>query len=350
MMDSKKVFLILIPGFAKDETDTTCLPFHQLLVTNIKKRLPHLHIIVLSFQYPFTAKEYTFHSIPIISFGGKNKNVISKILLRRKIYNKLDAIHKQTKISGILSFWLGECAFVGNQFSKKHSIPHYCWLMGQDAKSDNKYVKKISPSPASLIALSDFLQTELEKNHGICPKFVIPPGIDTNSFENKNLEKDIDLLAVGSLIPLKQFEIFIELVPKIKKEIPAIKAMLIGDGPERENLNALIKSKNLQSNIILSGELSHPDVIKYMQRTKVFIHPSSYEGFGIVCIEALYAGAHVISFVKPMNKEIPNWLMAESKEDMLEKTLDCLQTRPMASEIPFSMDETAKKILLLFDL
>ncbi|MBK9485561.1 MAG: hypothetical protein IPO01_10185 [Chitinophagaceae bacterium] len=58
-----------------------------------------------------------------------------------------------------------------------------------------------------LIALSDFLQTEFEKNYGIKPAFVIPPGIDSKQFISPIKEKDIDLLAAGSLIPLKQFEI-----------------------------------------------------------------------------------------------------------------------------------------------
>jgi len=44
--------------------------------------------------------------------------------------------------------------------------------------------------------------------------------------------------------------------------------------------------------------LAHPELLEWMQRGKVFLHPSSYEGFGIVCIEALCSGAEVISFVK----------------------------------------------------
>ena len=80
-----------------------------------------------------------------------------------------------------------------------------------------------------------------------------------------------------------------------------VKAVLIGEGPERMKLQSLITALGLQSNISLTGELSHPEVLQWMQRTKIFLHPSSYEGFGVVCIEALHAGAHVISFVKPMD-------------------------------------------------
>jgi glycosyltransferase involved in cell wall biosynthesis len=149
---------------------------------------------------------------------------------------------------------------------------------------------------------------------------------------------------------LKQYGIFVEVIAEIKKQVPAIKAILIGDGPEKNKLQSLITALGLESNIILAGELQHPEVLQYMQRGKVFLHTSSYEGFGVVCIEALYAGCQVISFCRPMKQDIQHWHIVTGKTDMVKKAVDILQDPASAykSLDPFPMDETVKKIMALF--
>ncbi|MEQ1675887.1 MAG: glycosyltransferase family 4 protein [Chitinophagaceae bacterium] len=346
-MPDKETLIILIPGFPKDEADSTCLPFQQAFVSCLKKNYPALNIVILTFQYPFETKEYTFQNIPVISFGGKNKGGLSKLLLRRKINKQLEKNHKSFSIKAILSFWCGECALVGSRFARKHGLKHYCWLMGQDAKADNRYPRKIKFAPDELITLSDFLQDEFERNHHIRPHKVILPGIDTASLQRTATAKDVDLLAVGSLIPLKQYDLFIETVSRVRETIPNVKAVLIGEGPEIENLLALIKTKKIESAIQLTGELPHAVVIQYMHRSKLLLHPSAYEGFGMVCIEALYAGAAVISFVKPMKKEVPGWYIVTGAEEMSNKAVELLSAYTPVSASGFDITHSVTAFMSL---
>jgi glycosyltransferase involved in cell wall biosynthesis len=139
--------------------------------------------------------------------------------------------------------------------------------------------------------------------------------------------KDIDLLGVGSLIPLKQYDIFLEIVAELKELIPGIKALLVGKGPEKEKLQSLISKFKLESSVTMTGELPYSEVLKLMQRAKVFLHPSSYEGFGCVCLEALYAGAHVISFCQPMNMQITHWHIVKDKDAAIAKAQKILSNQ-----------------------
>ena len=349
MDNKKKTLVILTPGFPKDEDDTTCLPLQQQLVLSLKKLDPELNIIVLSFQYPYYVKTYKWHDITVMSFNGRNKGGLSKLLLRQKINKALKKINNEYQVLGLLSFWYNECGWIGKKFGEKNGIKHYGWILGQDARKQNKYPGRLKPKPNELIALSDFIQDEFEKNHGTRPFTVITPGVALD-LSSPLQEKDIDVLAVGSLIPLKQWGILIEIIAEIKKSSSNIKAMLIGDGPEKEKLQALVSKLALENNITLTGELPHDEVLKFMQRAKVFLHPSSYEGFGVVCLEALSGGAKVISFVKPMKQEISNWHHVNSKEEMKLKAFDILQNPGERYEklIPFTMNDTAKKIMRLF--
>jgi glycosyltransferase involved in cell wall biosynthesis len=350
MNNERKTFIILTPGFPENEADSTCLPLQQSFIRSLKELYPQIEIIVLSFQHPYHKIKYKWFDIPVIPYSGRNKGGLNRLLLRKRIYSTLKRLHRAKKIMGLLSFWCNECAWTGKHFGDKYGIKHYCWILGQDAKKENKYPQKIRPKPDELIALSDFIRDEFEKNHGIRPFNLVPPGIDTKQFLSLPAKKDIDILAAGSLIPLKQYDFFLLAVAEIKKQIPLVKAALIGDGPERKRLETLITTLGLQPNVSLTGELPHTEVLQWMQRTRTFLHTSSYEAFGVVCIEALHAGAYVVSFIKPMYSAIQNWHIAGNKEDMIQKILEILKNPATQYKriTPFLIENSVKKMMQLF--
>lgn len=351
MKDERPCLVILTPGFPKDKEDSTCLPSQQNFIKAINRNFPAVRIIIISFQYPFTRSAYNWKGNNVFAFGGSNKGKLYRLVLWRKVWQQLKKIKRDNNIIGLLSFWCGDCALIANRFAKRYGHSHYCWILGRDAQKDNKYVKRSQIKGANLLALSDFIQDEFAKNHAIRPAHVIPLGIDINEFKDPSQKKDIDVLAAGSLIPLKQFEVFIAVIAMLQKDFPAIKAVLCGDGAEMNNLQALIEKLSLQENILLTGEKSHAELLTIMQRSKIFLHPSSYEGFGVVCLEALYAGTPVISFCRPMHSAIQNWHIVTTKEAMTEKTKELL-LQPSAIEkiLPYTIDDTARSVMQLFGI
>lgn len=350
MIKENKTLIILSPGFPSDESDSTCLPFPQLFVKTLKRSDPSLNIIVLAFQYPFTSSEYIWNDVTVISFNGRNKGNISRLLLWKAVWKRLNLLMKENNVLGILNFWLGECALIGKYAAKKYHVKNFTWILGQDAKKDNRYFSLIKPKAKDLIALSDFLADEFYKNYTIKPAQTIPPGIDTDFINTHNAERDIDILGAGSLIPLKQYNIFIQVVAAISKSKPRIKAVICGKGPEQEHLQKMIEQNDLSENIQLIGEVTHQQVLDLMQRSKVFLHPSSYEGFGLVITEALYAGAHVVSFCKPMNVILKNHYVVFSEFEIKNKVMELLDESNLDHEcvITFPIEETCRKILMLY--
>jgi glycosyltransferase involved in cell wall biosynthesis len=349
-MKTKPTALVIVtPGFPENEWDSTCLPAQQNLIRSINIQFPKIKIIILSFQYPYIKAKYKWNGNTVIALGGKNRGNFMRLFIWKRAMIQLKLINESYTITGLLSFWCDECAYVAYRFAKKYSLPHYCWLLGQDAKKGNRYVTKMAAPAQTFIALSDFIRETFYNNYNITPVNTIPIGIDSNEYSTVTKEKDIDVLAAGSLISIKQYEIFISVIAELKKTRPGIKAALCGNGPELKKLQLLINNLSLQSNIILSGEKSHEDILDTMQRAKLFLHPSSYEGFGIVCIEALYAGAQVISFCKPINEPIKHWHIVQSKEAMVEKAGILLEALPLPENIlPYSIGDTAKAVMKLF--
>jgi glycosyltransferase involved in cell wall biosynthesis len=343
--------IILTPGFPRDEGDTTCLPFLQNFIRELNTQFPLLDLDILTFEYPFIRGDYQWNKNEVFSFNGWKKKGFKKLFIWLRIWVKMKKIVRRNQVLGILSLWCNECAFLGNRFAKRNHLPHFCWIQGQDAKKGNKYVSRIKPSETELIALSDFIQEEFQRNHGIRPKFIIPVGIRAAEFTGVNTARDIDILGVGSLIPLKQYHLFIEIIYNIRQHFPEIKALLCGKGPEEDKLKMLLEKYDLQKNITLTGELTHEEILRTMSRSKVFLHPSKYEGLGVVCIEALYAGCHVISFVQPMNRDIKHWNIVQTEKQMFEKTRGILFDPETVYEpvLTFTSGESAQEIIRLFN-
>lgn len=350
-MDKLKTLVILSPGFPQNEDDSTCIPIQQVFIRALKQNHPQLNIIIIAFEYPFIRKQYNWYGIPVIALAGQNKSRLYRLRNWMQAWQALKALNKLYAPIGLLSFWFDECAFVGHHFAKRHGLKHFSWLLGQDARPGNRYFKWIKPDGGSLIAVSDFVAGQVYKNYGILPENTITTGVDITQFGPNCFDRDIDILGVGSLIPLKQYDVFIDVVKFLKEFMPNINTIICGKGPEEEKLRSLIGQNGLENNVTLLGEVHHAAVLALMQRSKVFLHTSSYEGFAAVLLEALYGGAQVVSFVKPMDAYIEHHHQVNTVTEMRDKLLDILENPQIDHEpvLAYPIQNVAASIVQLYN-
>jgi glycosyltransferase involved in cell wall biosynthesis len=319
------------------------------LVKALKTNYPEITFIVISYFYPYKKSDYDWKGTKVISLNGMKLN---RLTLFYDMWRTLKKIKNENNLAGIFSFWCREGAFVGKWFGKLNRLKHFCWICGQDARKTNKWVRWVVPQSSELVAISDFIQNEFHENHRIKPAHVIPNAIEPALFPaDLPTTRNIDLLAVGSLIPLKRFDVFVSVIQKLQQRLPGIKAIICGDGEEKAKLRSMIDQYKLNDHISLINATTQQEVLKLMQQTKILLHPSAYEGFSTVCLEALYAGAYVISYIKPMNKNIKNWHIVKTEEEMTEKSLDFLEDTHLIHErvLVHDMKDNAKKVMGLFD-
>ncbi len=350
MKSLPKTLIILTPGFAAGESDSTCLPAQQQLLLSLREQFPGITFIILAFQYPYSAAPYCWNDIQVIPFNGRNKGKFHRLLLWGRVWRRLKTIRKEHTIIGLFSFWYGECALVGKWFGKRNHILHFTWLLGQDARAGNKYAERLHPHPGELVAISDSVAREFEKHYRTRPAFIIPNAVDPRLFAEPAEERDVDILGVGSLIPLKRYGLFIEVINEVRKRFPHIKALLCGKGPERDHLQRKIDLLDLAGTITLTGELPYASILGLMQRSKIVLHPSSYEGLSGVCLEALYAGAHVISAYNPKNEWVRHWHIANDPHEMTSIICGLLSSNNInyTPVLPYAMKDTAAAVMHLF--
>jgi len=125
-------------------------------------------------------------------------------------------------------------------------------------------------------------------------------GVDLDQFRptawpaNPSPENPLQVLFVGRLIPIKGVSMMLDAVKKISITIP-VELTLIGDGPERESLEAQSISLAIHRSVHFRGNLKLDEVSAAMRNAHVFCLPSVRESGGAVLLEAMASARPVIA-------------------------------------------------------
>ena len=315
--------LILTPGFPADEQDSTCVPYIQDYVIALANKIGTDNIYIITMQYPFTVKPYQWHGINIFPSGGANKKGFKYYFTLRRTQKHIQQLFKLHKFT-IHAFWMGEAAFTGYYASKKFQSKFVVTFMGQDVKPGNRVMRYIDHTKTYFVTLSENHDKILEKNYGFNADAIIPFPLP-NIILNNQTERKIDLLFVGSLIPVKQPEQFIQIVASLKNAFPKFNATIVGDGNLRSQLETFVSENNLQHNIQFTGDLPRELVFSLMNQSKVLLHTSSFEGQCLVYAEALAHGMHVVSYNVGRIEQTDKHIVCNSIEELEQKTKNLLQ-------------------------
>jgi len=348
-MKSGKNILLLVPGFPKDENDFLCTPPVQDFLLKYSGQYSDAKFFVIAFQYPYEKREYIWNDINVFALGGNNL-LLNKLFVWYDAIKLAKQIHTDYKIDSIHSLWFGECALIGNYLSKRFGCNHICTLMGQDVSPTNYYLRFLNKDMLKIVSLSqnqsaEFCKTVKRKVDG-----EIFWGVEVQDY-NLTDERRIDLLAVGSLIPLKNYSLFVKVVAEIVEYFPDVVCKIVGDGPELSMLKDLAIQDGVNKNIEFTGLLSRKEIFKLMQQSKIFVHPSKFEGSGFVFAEALANGMTIISFNVGYAKKSDKWFIAEDDNDFAAITQKLLLAKlNYEPQNIFPISETVQKYHQLYTL
>ena len=211
-----------------------------------------MNIQIITFHYPFYHGKYTWNGIQVHSFAGKGFKWYKPILWI-KILICLFRLKKRKGIDVVHSFWLSETVLIGLLFCRLTGIRFLATAMGQDVTKKNKYLPVLRLFSFDLTMISDF-QSRYLKPFGKSRIFkVVPFGIDSSYYHGLTMARTIDILGVGSLNSVKNYDDFIGIIVILVRRFPGIRCKIIGEGSERAHLEKTIKEKGLEKNIHLAG-------------------------------------------------------------------------------------------------
>ncbi len=147
-----------------------------------------------------------------------------------------------------------------------------------------------------VLAASAFLPYELSV-FGFPRDKVFKWGYFPNCKVDTEYEKQPNtILCAGRMLDWKHMETVIECARLLKQDSYKFKAHIVGEGPEKENLSALIDKYELNDYVSLLGSKSHDELLKLMQKSSIYMFTSDFkEGWGAVANEAMANGCAVVA-------------------------------------------------------
>lgn len=167
------------------------------------------------------------------------------------------------------------------------------------------------------------------------------------------------LVSAGRLVSWKGFACLIELMT----ELPEYNLIIVGDGPERQNLEQKIDQLELRDRVKISGSLPKLQMLGLMKGAKVFVLNTHFESFSFQIVEAMNVGVPVVAtnignlseivddgqsgfLVKPDDKEaIKAQILLLQNEELRSRIIETAKQKVQN----FSIENTLAKLAKLFN-
>lgn len=220
----------------------------------------------------------------------------------------LDIVHSQTE------FVMGHLARLS---AEEYNIPHihtyhtvyedythYLKIPGKNSDFVKGLVRKASKylcERADVVVVPTDKVRALLEGYGVRRDiYVQPTGIDYDKFSNPDMQRVAQLkekygikssnkvlIAAGRMAKEKNVAELVEFLPDIIKLQPDTMLVIVGEGPEKQNLEHMVKSLGLERNVVFTGPVPWSEMQDYYALGDIFVSASTSETQGLTYIEAL---------------------------------------------------------------
>jgi len=234
-----------------------------------------------TFPAPFIylSKKYSFFNL-IFQYNFYKKRLY-------KIYTGYlpDIIHAHTITD----------AYYAYKIFQKYNVPYIVTLRGSYSKLYQlPVISNILNYAKYVVTPSYSLFKKLKVKHSI---ELLPHGLDESWYSTEKKEVDtsiIRLITVSRLLEMKNIQIVIKCIAKLKNEGYQINYSIVGDGPYKEELEILVNQHKLNNNVKFYGKQSQDEIKNIYKENDIFIMISTPETFGRVYFEAAAQGLLIV--------------------------------------------------------
>jgi len=201
---------------------------------------------------------------------------------------------------------------VGVGIAKRGDIPHVLTIIGGDIYDPSKWysphrnpvlkqvVRSVLRKADGHTAISRDIEARTRDIYGFDrPIDVISLGITEPTFEPRS-RQDLGLqdgvtylISVGRIVRRKDYPTLLRALKRVGRS--DVHLLLLGDGPERGNLEAFSKQLGIAERVHFRGFVPEEEKYQLLAAADVFALTSLHEGFGLVYLEAMHCGLPVIA-------------------------------------------------------
>lgn len=252
-------------------------------------------------------------------YGYRACNIYSFKGMREIKGMNIEVIHVQTEFGvGIFGRIVGESLNIPVVYTY-HTMwadySHYVNPVNSGAidglikKAITRISKFYGDKSAELIVPSTKTQEALKKYGLNKDMHVIPTGLELEKFDPKNKNNELIskikqqykikdqfiITFLGRIAKEKSIEVLIDAMKEVVKENDNVLCLIVGGGPQLEELKELVKDDHISKYVIFTGPKPSEEVPSYYHLSNVFVSASVTETQGLTYIEAMASGIPAIA-------------------------------------------------------
>lgn len=248
-------------------------------------------------------------SVKLVAIRDKPMSAFQKVIFYAELLIKcLWSLYQKPKGSVLevhYPVYFLPVLYVAKMLGRKHYL--VLRFHGLDLKQviDSKFFmflfRRVQDQVDLYVVPSDFYRKKVSQELNVPIEKVIKvfPDCVGESFSSTPFDEsnsNDDSFVIGFVSRLERKKNCHELIEAFAKlQIPNARLVIVGDGTQRKNLEALAEQLGVSSSITFFGAVPRERLPSIMSCFSVFIFPSTTESFGLVALEALACGAPVIA-------------------------------------------------------
>ncbi|MGQ0823430.1 MAG: glycosyltransferase family 4 protein [Actinomycetota bacterium] len=148
-----------------------------------------------------------------------------------------------------------------------------------------------------IVTLSESSRRELIHRLHFSPArvHVVPPGVDVRFSPGGERSATPLVVAVGRLVPVKRFHVLIDALAASRARHPNLRAVIVGEGYERERLQALRRELDAEEWLALPGAVTDAKLVDLYRSAWLIASTSAHEGWGMTLTEAAACGTPAVA-------------------------------------------------------
>lgn len=251
-------------------------------------------------------------------------------------------------------------AFVGAANAQAEGIPtiittHCLWSYATPAFRLLNRRYRWTDWPVVFSAVSDVAAAPIHRIAGRSVDVsILPNGIENDTWTVVPAPRDasvVTIISVMRLAPRKRPKHLVKMIKQVRDQAPAgvtVRAVIVGEGPERKAIESYLAANGLADAVILVGRLSREEIREQFARADIFVAPANLESFGIAALEARCAGLPVVAKARTGIREFvahgQEGLLAESDDDMVAQLLRLVRDPGLRASIARHNRETPSSV------